>query len=75
MKADAGVALATGPAAAACDVERNRYEVAHLEILDIAISVRDCVRTRVIQTIVKVQLQLGVRAAGWRLDRRHDRHD
>jgi hypothetical protein len=40
-----------------------------------AISVRDCVRTRVIQTIVKVQLQLGVKAAGWRLDRRHDRHD
>jgi hypothetical protein len=32
-------------------------------------------RRRVIQTIVKVQLQLGVRAAGWRLDRRHDRHD
>jgi hypothetical protein len=26
-----------------------------------AISVRDCVRTRVIQTIVKVQLQLGVK--------------
>jgi hypothetical protein len=35
MKADTGVALATGPAAAACDVERNRYEVADFEILDV----------------------------------------
>src|SRR6202011_4982376 len=36
VKADAGVALSTGPAAAACDVERNRYEVADIEILDVA---------------------------------------
>src|SRR3981081_1166845 len=35
VKADAGVALSTGPAATACDVERNRYEVADLEILDV----------------------------------------
>src|SRR6202011_999257 len=35
VKADAGVALSTGPAAAACDVERNRYEVADIEILDV----------------------------------------
>jgi hypothetical protein len=35
VKADAGVAFTTGPAAAACDVERDRYEVANLEILDV----------------------------------------
>jgi hypothetical protein len=35
VKADAGVALSTGPAAAACDVERDRYEIADLEILDV----------------------------------------
>jgi hypothetical protein len=38
VKADAGVALSTGPAAAACDVERHRYEVANLKILDVAAS-------------------------------------
>jgi hypothetical protein len=36
VKADAGVALSTGTAAAACDVERDRYQVADLEILDVA---------------------------------------
>src|SRR6202011_1641383 len=35
VKADAGVALSTGPAAAACDVERKRYEVADFEIPDV----------------------------------------
>src|SRR5882757_6189451 len=35
VEADAGVAFPTGPATAACDVERNRYEVADLKILDV----------------------------------------
>jgi hypothetical protein len=35
VKADPGVALSTGPAPSACDVERNRDEVADLEILDV----------------------------------------
>src|SRR3981189_3509244 len=35
VHADAGVAISTGPAAAACYVERDRYEVADLEILDV----------------------------------------
>jgi len=35
VKADAGIALSTGPAAAACDVERDRHEIADLEILDV----------------------------------------
>jgi hypothetical protein len=36
VKADAGVAFSTGPTAAACDVEGDRYEVADLEVLDVA---------------------------------------
>jgi hypothetical protein len=53
----------------------RRFARGDLAAIRRATSVRDCVRTRVIQTIVKVQLQLGVRAGGWRLDRRHDCHD
>src|SRR5260370_12816136 len=35
MKADTSVTLSAGPAPAACDVERNRYQVADLEIFDV----------------------------------------
>jgi hypothetical protein len=35
VKANAGVALSTGPAATTRDVERYRYEVADVEILDV----------------------------------------
>jgi hypothetical protein len=35
VKADAGVALSTGPATATCNVEGDRYEVADFEILDV----------------------------------------
>jgi Alanine dehydrogenase/PNT, C-terminal domain len=35
VKADAGVALSAGPAAAAGDVEGDRYEVADVEVLDV----------------------------------------
>ena len=35
MKADSGVTLSRGPSAAARDVERHRYKVADLEILDV----------------------------------------
>jgi hypothetical protein len=35
VKADTGVDLSTGPAAAACDLEGDRDEVANLEMLDV----------------------------------------
>jgi hypothetical protein len=35
VKANAGVALSTGPATATCNVERDRYEVTDFEILDV----------------------------------------
>ncbi len=36
VKADTGVTLSAGPAPAACDVERNRHQVADLQIFDVA---------------------------------------
>jgi hypothetical protein len=36
METDAGIALTTGSATAASDIERNRDEIADLEVLDIA---------------------------------------
>jgi len=44
VKADAGVTLSTGPTAAACDVERDRHQIADLEILDVMAFLDDFAR-------------------------------
>jgi hypothetical protein len=42
METDAGIALTTGSATAASDIERNRDEIADLEVLDIAALLDHC---------------------------------